>query len=462
MRLYVPLVALLTALLLPFITIAQTQSIKGSIANDATNKAFTVTLAQYKSSYYQAIASAPVSANGTFDIQLNEPLLNSCCQLWFPNGDSILFIAGSDKQLDFKARWYEGLIIETGFTNSAQNKQLWQVKGWLTRLKAFEDSVGHAGVAIDEFDPKYTTKSSALKSYYQSRIVELNKELSSIAEAEPNGYCAKAIIPALLKANMVQSASGAEFDNNRSFQHYHFFDFINATDTLLATSPFLRQQLFTYMDLWVNQNEKGLQKGVDELMKKFNLENELKKYVLTALTDYFTERNNFPLVDYLFNNFYNTCEAPPLVGKSAEIVEQMKRLAPDNKAPDLIMPDAAGNYFWLSTMKTRKNVVLYFYASWCQHCQKVTPDVINYAHEMKSKGVDFVAVSLDSKKEAWLNFIAKNKLDWINISDLRYWDSEAVKLYALRATPTFYVLDGSLNIIKRTNELDDVKKVLTK
>lgn len=461
MRLYLPAVMFVAVLLMPLIPLCQTVAIKGTIANYAETNTKPVTVARYTTSYYQPVASTVINNNGTFEFKLSVPLQQGAYQLWFDNGDSILFIGGTDAELNFKARRYEGLIIETGFTTSAENKLLWQVKSRLNQLKNFEDSIGHLGIAIDEFDPQYATKSSALKTYHQQGLIDFNKALKQITEAEPNGYCAMAIIPALLKANIAESASGKEFDNNRSFQHYHFFDFINALDTLLATTPFLRQQLFTYMDLWVNQNEKGLQQGVDEVMKKFNLDNELKKYVLTALTDYFTERNNFPLVDYLFSNYYTTCEAPPLLGKSAEIVEQMKRLAPGNKAPDLILPDAEGNYFWLSTMKTRKNVVLYFYASWCQHCQKVTPDVLKYAHEMSAKGVDFVAVSLDSKKEDWLNFIAKNKLDWRNISDLRYWDSEAVKLYALRATPTFYVLDGSLNIIKRTNELEDVKQALT-
>lgn len=446
--------------LLPFFAFSQTTSVKGSISNYPVNKIGKVTLAQYQNMVYQPVATTTIKPDGTFELTPTKPVEASTCQLWFETGDSILLIAGADKQINFKARWYEGLVIEASITGSIQNDQLWKVKKLLSRFKQLEDSVGNAGRSIDEFDPQYSTKTAALKSYYQKEVKNYNIDLGSFTDASPDGYCSRAIIPALMKANMEQLRSGQGFDNNRSFQHYHFFDYLKATDTLLATSPFLRQQIMSYMDLWVNQNEKGLKNGVDEVMKKFNTENELKKYALTTLTDYFTERNNFPLVDYLFSNYYNTCEAPALQGKSAEIVEQMKRLAPGNKAPDLIMPDANGNYFWLSQFKARNNVVLYFYASWCPHCQKLTPDVLQYAQSMKAKGVDFIAVSLDSKKEDWLNFIAKNKMDWTNISDLRYWDSEAVKLYALRATPTFYVLDGSLNIMKRTNELDDVKKAL--
>ena len=79
---------------------------------------------------------------------------------------------------------------------------------------------------------------------------------------------------------------------------------------------------------------------------------------------------------------------------------------------------------------------------------------------MKSKGVDFVAISLDNKRQEWEDYIEQNKLDWTNISDLRRYDSEAISLYALKGTPTFFVLDASLNIVGSTNDLGGVKALI--
>lgn len=442
------------------IVFGQTQSLHGTISNYPGGKVAKVDVAVYQSPSYNFVASAAINTDGSFNIVFSKPLSPAACQLWFETGDSILFIAGSDKDLNFKARWYENQVIEASFAGSVENEQLWQLKAALRNFKSFEDSIGYAGRSIDEFDAQYLTKSQQVKDYYYKQIQEFNKKLNSIKQLKPESFCSRAILPAVFKANRFELAAGTGYDNERSFQHFHFFDLIDAADSLPASSPFLRQQINTYMELWVNQNEKGLKEGTDLVLKKFEVNSTLKNYALATLTDYFTERNNFPLVDYLYETYYNTCEAPHLEGRSAEIVEQMKQLAPGNKAPELIMPDAMGNYFWLSQMKTDKYVVLFFWASWCPHCQKAMPEVLDFYHKNKDKGIDFVAVSLDSKKEDWLGYINRNKLDWTNISDLRYWDSEAVKLYALRATPTFYVLDGSLHIIKRTNEFEEVKKIL--
>ncbi len=107
------------------------------------------------------------------------------------------------------------------------------------------------------------------------------------------------------------------------------------------------------------------------------------------------------MVDYLYQNYFSTCEVPALKGKSAKAIEQIKRLAKGNKAPDLIMPDTDGKYFWLSQFKPRKYVVLFFWASWCPDCQQELPLVNKFLDSAKKYGdINFILVNkLDHEKE---------------------------------------------------------------
>ena len=70
---------------------------------------------------------------------------------------------------------------------------------------------------------------------------------------------------------------------------------------------------------------------------------------------------------------------------------------------------------------------------------------------------EVVAVSLDEKRDDWLNFISENNLDWINLSDLKGWESKASADYYIYATPTMFMLDSGLKIIAKPTNLEELK-----
>jgi|GEM_PF-5243209 thiol-disulfide isomerase/thioredoxin len=440
---------------------AQTLYLKGAITLYDGGAGMKAHVAQFDGTGFTEVASALIDSNGGFAIYPSEKLSPSACLLWFDSGDTVSFIAGDDKFLEFTGRLYEHMIVGPRFINSKENDLFRSVKNKVSEFHSIEDSINRSGRAIDEFDPMYSGKAAAIKEYFLVKVKEYNNQLKVLQNLMPESYCSKAIIPVLFQSNMDEDTLNLakNYDNNRAFQHYEFFSRIG-NDSLISTNPFLREKIYSYMNIWVNQQDKRLQDGIDVVMKKFSPDDALRKYALSTLVDYFTGHNNFPLVNYLYENYFNTCGVPALKGKSAEVIEQIKRLSRGNKAPDLIMPDIHGNYFWLSQMKPRRYVVLFFWASWCPHCQKLMPDILNYYHDVKDKGVDFVAVSLDNNKQEWLDYVSQNKLDWINISDLRRFDSEAISLYALKGTPTFFVLDKSLNIVGSANELSGLKALI--
>ena len=56
-------------------------------------------------------------------------------------------------------------------------------------------------------------------------------------------------------------------------------------------------------------------------------------------------------------------------------------------------------------------------------------------------------MSLDKTKDAWLEAIKKDGLTWTHISDLKFWDSEAVGLYGFNGIPYNVLLDPTGKII---------------
>ena len=60
-----------------------------------------------------------------------------------------------------------------------------------------------------------------------------------------------------------------------------------------------------------------------------------------------------------------------------------------------------------------------------------------------------MSVSLDKDRQRWLDAIEKDNLSWPNhVSDLKYWSSEAAKLYGVTGIPFTVLIDKEGKIIK--------------
>ena len=115
-------------------------------------------------------------------------------------------------------------------------------------------------------------------------------------------------------------------------------------------------------------------------------------------------------------------------------------------APDITMPDVNGTNLSLSSFKG-KYVLVDFWASWCVPCRAENPNVVAAYNKYKSKNFTILGVSLDKTKDAWVQAIKQDGLTWNHISDLKFWNSEAVALYGFNGIPYNVLLDPTGKII---------------
>lgn len=134
--------------------------------------------------------------------------------------------------------------------------------------------------------------------------------------------------------------------------------------------------------------------------------------------------------------------------------------------PNMELPDAQGKIINLSDL--RGNLVLVdVWASWCKPCRKQNPNLVKVYNKFKNasfknaKGFTVYAISLDSKKEAWLNAIQKDGLPWpYQVSELTGWQSKAVEAYKLSAIPSSFLIDENGMIIGKDLNDIDLSKIL--
>lgn len=147
----------------------------------------------------------------------------------------------------------------------------------------------------------------------------------------------------------------------------------------------------------------------------------------------------------------------------ANYIGQLKPLSIGQEAPDFVSITPDGKQVKLSDLKG-KYVLLDFWASWCAPCREENPNIVEQYHAYKDKDKDFtvIGVSLDRSRDAWIKAIKDDRLDWLHVSDLKQWDSEAGKLYNIEAIPASFLISPEGKIIGKNLRGPALKEFLEK
>jgi peroxiredoxin len=179
---------------------------------------------------------------------------------------------------------------------------------------------------------------------------------------------------------------------------------------------------------------------------KENISNELGKFIFLSSSSMFSPEQLRTILDLADENFKEKEKIQRIINR----LENIEKVAIGKNFVDFTLKDPDGNDVSLSDYAGNgKYVLIDFWAAWCGPCRQEMPNVVAAYNKYKSKGFEVVGVSLDQDYDRWTKGIKDLNMTWPQMSDLKYWQSLVVDLYAINAIPHTILLDKEGVIIAK-------------
>lgn len=208
----------------------------------------------------------------------------------------------------------------------------------------------------------------------------------------------------------------------------------------------------------MNELEAKEEKAMDMIYNTIeqNITNAVGIHLLPSYASAFSEEKQQALVEKVPAEMINDN-----IKRIKDHLDLVAKTAVGQKFADFEMKTPEGNNVKLSDFVSKNKYTLVdFWASWCGPCRQEMPNVVEAYKIFKPKGFEIVGVSLDRDEESWKKGIAELNITWPQMSDVKYWDCEAAKLYGVNAIPATVLIDQEGTIVERNLRGEALKKRL--
>jgi thiol-disulfide isomerase/thioredoxin len=156
--------------------------------------------------------------------------------------------------------------------------------------------------------------------------------------------------------------------------------------------------------------------------------------------------DNLPFLQKLVAKFEEKNPDLKITQKLKEKIHLLEKTSVDGTISGIEMPSSSNELISLNNIRA-KYTLIDFWASWCPPCRTESKLLHTLYNTYQAKGFEIYGISLDSKRENWLNAVEKDKRIWPNVSTLEGFKTPVSLEYGITSLPTNFLIDASGKII---------------
>jgi len=201
-------------------------------------------------------------------------------------------------------------------------------------------------------------------------------------------------------------------------------------------------------EIKVNQNDSF--PAFKAFMDKYP-DNGVAAHIMKSL-DY----QNDPVTYYkIFQEFSSAAKSSD-DGKELESkLSALSQLAPGSPAPEVSGNTPDGKTLNFKAIG-KKLILLDFWRSSNGSSRDNHAQIISQLLQLGDKGLGIVSVSFDTDRDKWLSAIKRDRMNWMQVSDLKGDDSPNGPTWGIKSIPAYYLIDGQGKIVARITAFADV------
>lgn len=245
-----------------------------------------------------------------------------------------------------------------------------------------------------------------------------------------------------------------------------FFSMAPIRDPLLLHAPVYTFRIVDFLALFRSSaldreaQEQAFKEAADQIMANVTGDEQLRQFVAEFLYEGFELLEMHQVIDHLAMHYLDAACVSDLAEMVRERTESYRLLTEGMTAPDFVVRDTRGRNVVLSEIGN-PYILVVFWATTCPHCRTVLPDLHAwYANENKLD-VEVVAVSIDSSRHQYDQYLAGQPMTWINAWEPLGWMGKVASDYHIYETPSMILLDGQRRILDKPGNFRQFRRYLS-
>ncbi|MEO6720863.1 MAG: TlpA disulfide reductase family protein [Ferruginibacter sp.] len=145
--------------------------------------------------------------------------------------------------------------------------------------------------------------------------------------------------------------------------------------------------------------------------------------------------------DSLYNYLNPALKENPF-WRSVDLTKSQIRIAETGKLfPQISLYDTLNASINTGSLKG-KTLFVDFWSSWCVSCREQFPHLKQIYAKYNSKGFDIIGVSMDEKRDEWIQALKQDSLSWPQYCEfVRFQENSLAKRFYIMGIPTNFLID---------------------